>query len=908
VFSPQRLGWVFPSVHDADAVFTPLGGAAAISRLKDATRPAGAERLARPSASGSDSLSVADLDLPAPARGSENDARLLAAAAVAADRGNHVRAAILRTRAAIVGHRMSRFQTSKEARADLRDGLVKRLAGVLGWDATTAQNWTAALLPLLEPAARGRWSRAARCLYDLQRIPVDLERGIEAVDPVEWARTLGRRPVRRPLTRARAAIRHRHLFTAHRHLRKSAVPTPDKARLDALLAAELGVAEAVIRHECGPIIVGILDAVGLTPASLPERIARDKVVAELLDRVCERGFIRFADLRDAVARNQLKLPDLAGAGELVRGDQLLRADVRLAEELDGVYRRGEVYLRAIQRGTAVGFGTAGGRWLSRFVLFPFGGAFLVVMFAQYLVAEFGTLSRFLRRLVTGEPRLPEVVGALAGGTAPAVAASHEHHLTVGLPELAAATALGLFFLAVICLPPLRTALLTWLGRTGSVLRSVVIDAPARFWNLPAVRAVRRSRPVRFAVRRFGSAVLVGLLLGLVLLFFGLDWRTWGVTTLAATAALAAGLNTPDGQKLEDATSEALSDGWRAVRYNLIPGIIGGIVHLFREVAGWVERTLYSVDEWFRFRPGQGAGALWLRVILALVWFPVAYLFRFAFYLLFEPQVNPVKHFPVVTVSHKLIAPLTPQLADVLGSNWLAAGVITGCPGIFGFIAWELKENWRLYAANRPAGLTPVPLGHHGETMRGLLRPGFHSGTVPGLYRKLRATVRTAELTGAAPPVGRSLRGLHQVEHAVTAFIDRELVPLLRAADTWAGLTPAAGHAHVGVQSVSVGVKVLEFGEPDLRVAFDHADGRVTARVEHPGWRSRLTPGQEEVLTAALAGLTRLAASDEPVDPVADDWPRWTRFWEGRAVSRPTAGPTPASPPAGGGRSGRTGAG
>src|SRR5439155_7133050 len=96
--------------------------------------------------------------------------------------------------------------------------------------------------------------------------------------------------------------------------------------------------------DLGPVVRRVLDDAGFRPANLPERLARDKFVAELLDHVCERGFLRFGDLRDAVARNQLKMPDLAGPGELVRGDSLLRADARLGEELDGVYRRGEVYL------------------------------------------------------------------------------------------------------------------------------------------------------------------------------------------------------------------------------------------------------------------------------------------------------------------------------------------------------------------------------------------------------------------------------------------------------------------------------------------------------------------------------------------------------------------------------------
>jgi hypothetical protein len=59
------------------------------------------------------------------------------------------------------------------------------------------------------------------------------------------------------------------------------------------------------------------------------------------------------------------------------------------------------------------------------------------------------------------------------------------------------------------------------------------------------------------------------------------------------------------------------------------------------------------------------------------------------------------------------------------------------PGIFGFLVWELKENWRLYAANRPADLQPVLIGHHGETMARFLRRGLHSGTLPKLFAKLR---------------------------------------------------------------------------------------------------------------------------------------------------------------------------
>ena len=80
-----------------------------------------------------------------------------------------------------------------------------------------------------------------------------------------------------------------------------------------------------------------------------------------------RGFLRIGDLRDAIARNRVKLPDLRGPGELVRGDPLIRANEWLAVRLDGVYRRGEVYMRLLQRGCSLFFGTRPGRWFSKYV-------------------------------------------------------------------------------------------------------------------------------------------------------------------------------------------------------------------------------------------------------------------------------------------------------------------------------------------------------------------------------------------------------------------------------------------------------------------------------------------------------------------------------------------------------------
>src|SRR5262249_21783007 len=150
--------------------------------------------------------------------------------------------------------------------------------------------------------------------------------------------------------------------------------------------------------------------------------------------------------------------------------------------------------------------------------------------------------------------------------------------------------------------------------------------------------------------------------------------------------------------------------------------------------------------------------------LGFLWSGVTYVVRFVIVILVEPQINPIKHFPVVTVSHKLMLLLAPPVAgylqphlgwsykDTLALVILVLGLI---PGMFGFLAWELKENWRLYRANQPRDLVPQVVGSHGERVIHLIRPGFHSGTLPKLFARLRRARGQAERKGES--------GLHHVE-------------------------------------------------------------------------------------------------------------------------------------------------
>src|SRR5262249_58269030 len=148
----------------------------------------------------------------------------------------------------------------------------------------------------------------------------------------------------------------------------------------------------------------------------------------------------------------------------------------------------------------------------------------------------------------------------------------------------------------------------------------------------------------------------------------------------------------------------------------------------------LERMIYTVDEWLRFRSGDSKWSLTYKPVLGLIWFFLTYFIRLIINVFVEPTINPIKHFPAVTVTGKLVAPLCLPAVPVGGAvaggtiavalaphfglataNTIAGLVLLLLPGLGGFLMWELKENWKIYRSNRSPILKPVMIGHHGET-------------------------------------------------------------------------------------------------------------------------------------------------------------------------------------------------
>ncbi len=223
------------------------------------------------------------------------------AADKAAARGNCVRAAIQRTRAARVAPPVLVREAQANADAQL-NRLVDRLQPALQIPADKAATWRRDLLPLLAQAADGIWPAEARTLYDLQKICVDHERPVYAPDLVEWAYSGFRQPLVRLLPNQPLVLAVKHLRVAVNRLPSVRLTEPERHALSALLHDALSQAETRLRECFRPPIREALARVGLRPENFPEELGRQKLIEELLDRITERGYLNMGDLRDALAQ------------------------------------------------------------------------------------------------------------------------------------------------------------------------------------------------------------------------------------------------------------------------------------------------------------------------------------------------------------------------------------------------------------------------------------------------------------------------------------------------------------------------------------------------------------------------------------------------------------------------------
>jgi hypothetical protein len=139
----------------------------------------------------------------------------------------------------------------------------------------------------------------------------------------------------------------------------------------------------------------------------------------------------------------------------------------------------------------------------------------------------------------------------------------------------------------------------------------------------------------------------------------------------------------------------------------------------------------------------------------------------------------------------------------------------------------------------------------------LLRPGFHSGTLPKLFRRLRRALAPG-LEGKAI---RNREALHHVEQSVRKLLDRDLAALLHE-------SPSLEHRHAEPGEIRLATNRIRFeltGADQVRsglwIDLVERNGLLTSAVVRPGWLATLGAEERRALGMAMAGFYKICGVD-----------------------------------------------
>jgi hypothetical protein len=643
----------------------------------------------------------------------------------------------------------------------------------------------AALTALLgEEVMRSGSARSAYLiLRNLERILLESRTTYYRLRPFQWAASGGRVRLRQILPFQAQLKALRALEIASNRLEQIEWPAREVERFAAPLKRISEQLSKRLADQLRPHLRASLEEAGFNPANHREQVAAHKMREELLDVIQRRRHLKFTDVRDIVARNILRLPDPT-LEEIRHGDRLAHFDRIAAKALPGVYKPGEFYIKGLQQLGAPLFGTPRGRLILRHLVLPAGLAFLGLKTLDILVGLF----------------LPD-------GASVNLAPLWLVALLALLINAFAYTRIGRAIAKAIWRVTVWTVRLLLFDGIRRLLRWTPV---ARLLSTSLIRGLDRNlvQPLFIGVLIVLPFVGIGLLIDEVEIDYGLSLLipAFAIGTLAR--------NTPAGRRMLDNAASATWQMLRRLNQTLVIGLVRELLHFFKEVTRRFEQGLHRIEELLSHQLGESPLALTMKALFAPIWKLTEGFIQFYVTVLVEPQVNPIKHFPLVTIAHKLMLPFLPALTGLLVAltepflpKLIAYPFVTVTilllPGLAGFLVWELKENRRIYAANHAgaprvgddpvrieavrrsdlpsAPIEPAVIGSHGETMRGMLRRGFHSGTLPKAFDRLRRVLRE-EIRDEVPYPHRlreAQRRLAEVNRALCVFCDRELGYALR---------------------------------------------------------------------------------------------------------------------------------
>ncbi len=268
-----------------------------------------------------------------------------------------------------------------------------------------------------------------------------------------------------------------------------------------------------------------------------------------------------------------------------------------SDALGGVYHRGEFYLRWMQRVSALGFGTSIGRFFTRFVAVPFGGAYVALAGIRELW------------LLLAHPRLPPLESEL--GESAGQSGFHVAHPSFVL-------ILGLLLLGIINFAGFRRILKVCCRGAYRFLTALLVEPLRRLFHAPWLQEFIHGRWFVLAVRFILKPLFWTALLWWSLPGKGPDKQMPPETAAALFFALALLLNSRIGRNAEEVAIDWFAQGWRRFGLRAITGLFLLMVDFFKAVVNAVEQVLYTVDEWLRFQSGEQGLLLAVKFMLGRI--------------------------------------------------------------------------------------------------------------------------------------------------------------------------------------------------------------------------------------------------------------------------------------------------
>jgi hypothetical protein len=141
-------------------------------------------------------------------------------------------------------------------------------------------------------------------------------------------------------------------------------------------------------------------------------------------------------------------------------------------------------------------------------------------------------------------------------------------------------------------------------------------------------------------------------------------------------------------------------------------------------------------------------------------------------------------------------------------------------------------------------------------MVGFLKPGFHSGTIPKLFTKLRR----ASWRGDVRAIAKQHEGLHHVEVSISKFVDRQLVSMLVEVSAFGARDVSLVRIDVGSNRVQISIACPSLAPGHAVLRFELQSGWIVAGIAEPGWTAHLDEAQQRIFEFALAGFYKLSGA------------------------------------------------